>query len=291
MTAPTTLNETAFAKLNLSLGVLGRRVDGFHELTSLVAFTAFGDELSLSPGPGFKLEVEGPFGHQIEGDNLVERVARYFMRQSEISDFGCLRLTKNLPVAAGLGGGSADAGAFIRLVGRVKGQPFSDQEIESFGALFGADVPICVHSRPARITGIGEQIGMIPYLPKFGVLLVNPGVPMLTAAVFKAANAPAYSIAGSALPPLPNFRSENLITYMKTHPNDLSASAITLQPVIGDVIAALADLPGCLIARMSGSGATCFGLFETEKAARSGGDQLSAMQPDWWIKTCSICPA
>ncbi len=281
--------EAAPAKLNLSLGVRGRREDGYHELNSLVCFTNFGDELKLEPGAGFKLVVDGPFAGEIEGKNLLTSMARALLEDLGRVDFGTLFLRKNIPVAAGLGGGSSDAAALIRLLSRVFHHEFSKEDIAVFGKRFGADVPACVIGRPGVMRGIGEIFEPVCPFPGFGVLLVNPLKPVLTKAVFKQLNAPLLTDAERGREAAVEFENLSaLLTYMESHENDLLVPANVLEPFVRDVLSKIEALPGCLLARLSGSGATCFGVFKSRGDADLAREQLLKVAPDWWIEASEV---
>lgn len=265
--------EPAPAKLNLALHVTGRRADGYHLLDSLVAFAAVGDEVALTPGP-LALQIDGPFaaGLGTGEDNLCLRAARMVGGQAQI------RLTKNLPVASGIGGGSADAAAVLRALTRMgHGLPPAPERL-------GADVPVCLASRPARMEGVGEMVTLLPPLPPLHLVLVNPGVAVATPAVFAALarkdNPP--------LPQLPRFAgAPDLIAWLGQTRNDLEAPAIALAPQVREVLDAL-RAQGAGVARMSGSGATCFGIFATAGAAAGAAAALG--RPGWWTVASELAP-
>lgn len=266
--------EHAPAKVNLYLHVTGRRDDGYHLLDSLAVFGPAADLLQTEPADRLTLTLDGPFGEALsaEPDNLVLRAARALAPQ------GCaaLRLTKHLPVASGIGGGSADAAAALRLLNRVWGLGRDDAALAALAAPLGADIPVCIGSRPAVMQGIGELIRPAPALPDCGLLLVNPRVPLATPAVFRARNG---DFSRPAALPASWPDAFTMAADLRLLTNDLQAPALSLCPVIAEVLAALQAQPGCLLARMSGSGATCFGLFarasEAEQAVR-------AMPLAWW---------
>ena len=284
--------ETGWAKINLTLEILGKRPDGYHELSSLVVFAALGDRLHLTPGSGFSLEVTGPYADAIEGENLIEKVARTLKERHGAKNIGSVLLEKLLPVASGVGGGSADAGAFLRLYQRFSGVSFSQADVQGFGRIFGADVPVCTWSRPVLMGGIGEEMAPLCSLPDMALLLVNPGVAVSTRAVFDELGAPLLDQAQS--PPslkAPVFSDfEDVVAYMQGHGNDLTVPAMGLAPVIGDVLGALSGLPGCALARLSGSGATCFGVFPGLEMAAQAALTLKKMQPAWWLAPAAVRP-
>jgi 4-diphosphocytidyl-2-C-methyl-D-erythritol kinase len=264
--------EFAPAKVNLFLHVIGRREDGYHLLDSLAVFPAVGDRLEAAPAGELTLEITGPFGGRLaaEADNLVLRAARALAPGKGAA----LRLHKNLPVASGIGGGSADAAAALRILARLWG---IDAGLHDIAARLGADVPVCLASRPARMQGIGDILRAAPALPPCGILLVNPGVAVPTPAVFKARQG-AFSLPATLPASWPNAAA--MADDLRAMTNDLQAPAIALQPVIGEVLAALAALPGALLARMSGSGATCFAIFPSPAAASAAATAITP--PNWW---------
>ncbi len=276
--------ESAPAKINLFLHVLGRRDDGYHLLDSLVVFAGVADRLRAAPAAGLSLTVGGRFGGALaaEPDNLVLRAARALADAAGIAPTARLELDKTLPVASGIGGGSADAAAALRLLARLwgiapGGSGGRPVDLAALAAGLGADVPVCLAGRPARMGGVGEVLAPAPRLPEFGLVLVNPGVPVATPDVFRARTGP-FS-AQAALPdgwPDAAAMAEDLAQLR----NDLEAPARGLCPPVGAALDALAARPGCLLARMSGSGATCFGLFPTPAAAETAAAALA--RPGWW---------
>ncbi len=274
--------EPAPAKVNLFLHVTGRRGDGYHLLDSLAVFGPAADSLEAAPAPALTLSVEGPFGGALAGeaDNLVLRAARALARAAAeaapLRGGAALRLVKRLPVASGVGGGSADAAAALRLLDRLWGLGFGTERLSGLAAALGADVPVCVPSRPARMGGVGGDLSPAPAFPECGLLLANPGVALATPAVFRARTG-AFS-APAILPERWADAAAMARDLSRLH-NDLEAPAIALCPPVGAVLAALRALPGCLLARMSGSGATCFGLFADAASA----DRAAALLPaTWW---------
>lgn len=270
--------ELARAKLNLCLHVTGRRPDGYHLLDSLVVFPALGDRVWAESASGLSLSVCGPFADQLpaDGDNLVLRAAALFGAGA------ALRLEKSLPAAGGIGGGSADAAATLRLMARMLDAPLPDARRV---LALGADVPVCLESRPARMQGIGERITPLPPLPVLWCVLVNPGAACPTPQVFAALE----RRDGSPLPAMPDRFADAaaLLDYLFATRNDLEAPARRLVPAIGEAVAALAS-SGAALARMSGSGATCFGLFEEQPAALGAAERLRAAAPAWWVAAAPI---
>jgi 4-diphosphocytidyl-2-C-methyl-D-erythritol kinase len=278
VSAPAAAEELAPAKVNLALHVTGRRADGYHLLDSLVVFPRVGDRLRAEPSRELSLSVEGRFAACLDrGDNLVLRAARLLAPGRGAA----LTLDKRLPVASGIGGGSADAAAALRLLGRLWGVP-----LPPTAALLGlgADVPVCLAGVASRMRGIGEALEPVA-LPAFWLVLANPGVPVATGAVFAA-------LAGRFGPPLPHppafADAAALAGWLAARRNDLEAPAAALAPAIAGTLAALAAQPGCLLARMSGSGATCFGLFATAAEAEAAADALGRARPRWWVAAAPV---
>jgi 4-diphosphocytidyl-2-C-methyl-D-erythritol kinase len=279
------LVEAAPAKLNLYLHVVGRRADSYHLLDSLVAFTGYGDSLRAMPADELSLALDGPFAAVLDGEsldaNLAFKAAR-LLRAKAARGGASLVLTKNLPVAAGLGGGSADAGAALRLLRRLWRVDIGDAALAELAQGLGSDVPVCVRSAPAYFGGVGEVLSEAPVLPPAGVVLVNPGVPLSTPKVFGARQEP-FSDPGR-LDRAPRDVAE-LAARLAERRNDLEPAAISLVPVVATVLAALAASPGCRLARMAGSGATCFGLYDSAGSAAAAAEWLAARQRGWWIKS------
>lgn len=274
--------ETAPAKINLCLHVTGRRLDGYHLLDSLVVFADVADRVFASHARGLSLVVAGPEGAglQAEPDNLVLRAARAM----GVTD-AALILDKRLPIASGIGGGSADAAATLRALARLTGLPPPSQDEV---VRLGADVPVCLAGRPARMAGIGERIGSLPSLPSLACVLVNPRLPVPTPQVFAALrsrdNPPLPDLPASAVRTAEAFASW-LAEYSR---NDLVAPAREVAPILADVQAAVEATRDCLLARMTGSGGTHFGLYATAYAARSAAETLRAAHPFWWVETGRI---
>jgi 4-diphosphocytidyl-2-C-methyl-D-erythritol kinase len=272
--------ELAPAKLNLALHLVGRRPDGLHLLDSIVAFPSLGDTVEAEPARGLSLTLDGPFARDLDAGagNLALRAALLLRAPGRGA---ALRLVKSLPVAAGLGGGSADAAATLRLLARLWGVPLPGPAVV-LG--LGADVPACLAGGPARMRGVGERLEPLT-LPPFWVVLANPGVPLATADVFRRCAAPE----NPPLPAVPAFAdAAALAGFLAAQRNDLEAPAIAEAPVIAEVLAALAALPGCRLARMSGSGATCFGLFAAEGPALDAAAVLRRARPAWWVAAAPV---
>jgi 4-diphosphocytidyl-2-C-methyl-D-erythritol kinase len=291
LSAPVFLADHAPAKVNLTLRVLARRADGYHELESLVVFADFGDRLSFSRGGDLALTVHGPGAAAAGGgdDNLVHKAARALAARRPGLVIGAFDLDKRLPVAAGLGGGSSDAAAALRLLAEANGIARDDADLYVAARATGADVPVCLDPRPRIMRGIGERLSAPLALPPLPAVLVNPGVALPTKAVFagwKASPAATGPLDEAALARLTNARK--LVQLVAGQANDLEPPAIALQPSVAEVLAALRARPGCTLARMSGSGATCFGLFGTPDEAAAAEKALSARQPEWWVKATTF---
>jgi 4-diphosphocytidyl-2-C-methyl-D-erythritol kinase len=284
-----TLTEIARAKVNLTLRVLGRRPDGFHELESLVAFADIGDVVTLDVGSPAGVTVSGPFARAIDGENIVERTLRRIAEVAPSLRIGAVGIEKRLPVAAGIGGGSADAAAVLRAVRRANPAHASTVDWPALAATLGADVPVCLASTAQFMWGAGRETVRLPTLPSLPAVLVNPGVPLGTAAVFGALNAPPAPVR-AAPPPVPGpFNDETSVrAYLRASGNDLEPVARALCPEIDRVLAALAGETGVSAARMSGSGATCFAIFETAAEADATAGRLSTRYPGWWVVATAL---
>lgn len=268
----------ARAKVNLWLNVVGRRADGYHLLDSLVAFTDLADEIQVAPASGLSLEIVGPAATSLEGDpdNLVLKAARLLAGRAGVAPCAAIRLTKRIPVAAGLGGGSADAAATLLALVDLWRVAMPQEELFDLAAALGADVPMCLVGRPALASGIGERLAPVPALPACAILLVNPGVALATPAVFGARQG-----SFSAAQPIGDGWLDlgSLAADIGRRGNDLTAAAISLQPEIASVLNQLQRSDGVARVAMSGSGATCFGLYETLEQAQRAGSLLPA---SWW---------
>ncbi|MAG98302.1 MAG: 4-(cytidine 5'-diphospho)-2-C-methyl-D-erythritol kinase [Alphaproteobacteria bacterium] len=278
---------TAPAKVNLYLHVLGRRDDGYHDLDSLVVFPQFGDVLDVAAADELRLTLDGPFADGLpdSGDNLVLRAAALLADAAGVPAHAAIRLRKNLPVAAGIGGGSADAAAALRALAAHWRLPFDAATLQGLAGRLGADVPVCLCGRPARIGGIGHRVRPIGPMPSFALLLANPGLTVSTAAVFQQLDA----VSRAAAPPRQSYDSvADLAMDLQARGNDLEAPARRLVPSIDRVIGRLGDLPGCRLARMSGSGATCFGLFDDLAAAGAAAAALAEAEKRWWLRAAIV---
>ncbi len=282
--------EPARAKINLALHVLDRRGDGYHVLDSLVVFADLGDTLTAFPDDdGYvDLTVDGAFADDLEattlpGNNLILAVALGLCEAFPDRSTGGVRLhlDKQLPIAAGLGGGSADAAAALRLLNRTWQLGLSDGELARLGLSLGADVPVCLASSPSRMRGIGEEVSPVPGIPPMPIVLVNPGISVSTGAVFARLGAGERT----PLPPLPEPIGPlmEFIFWLRKTRNDLFEPAMAEAPLIEKAVRALAADPDCVFARMSGSGGTVFGIFMSSDAADRAAARLRASKPDWWV--------
>jgi len=270
------------AKVNLYLHVVGRRPDGYHLLDSLAVFPKLGDTVAAEESDGLSLRLDGPMaaGLQAESDNIVLKAARSLAAAAGLEPRAALTLTKRLPIASGIGGGSTDGVAALRVLCRLWRLNFSEQKLAEIGLSIGADLPVCLRGRPTQMAGIGEILSDAPVLPSGWMLLVNPGIALSTPAVFKARQA-AFS------PPLPLTEAPAdlaaLAAALRLRNNDLTAPALSLAPVIGEALEAVAAQAGCLLSRMSGSGATCFGLFAEEAQVQAAAQAIAKYHPQWWV--------
>jgi len=271
--------EAAPAKLNLNLQIVGRRADGFHLLDSLVAFSDIGDVVAVDAAAGLSLAIDGPFapGLSAGADNLVLRAAIALQESCGTKAGAALRLTKNLPVASGIGGGSADAAAALRALSRLWQ---IDLPLAAIAARLGADVPACLASQVCWMAGIGDVLEPCAPLPEAGLVLANPGIGLATPLVFKRRSGPFRAAQRFGIPAtVAEFARE-----LGNASNDLAAAAEELVPEIGILLGYLDALPGARLARMSGSGATCFALFDSRKAARAAAKALELRVPGgWWV--------
>lgn len=280
--AATVIEGEARAKLNLDLLVTGRRPDGYHELDSLVVFAGASDRLRVEPADGLTLAVEGPFAASVpDGEgNLVLAAARELAWAAHIEPRAALTLTKRLPVASGLGGGSADAAAALLALDRLWGTGMGGHRLRELALTIGADVPVCVWGKPARMRGIGERLDPVRGLPDLPLLLLNPGVPVPTGAVFRALEPAEDAEPRQPLPMHPSV--VRLAAWLMESRNDLEPPAIRLVPEVGAALELLRGLPDCLVARMSGSGGTCWALFaDAGRLARAEAIAAEA-RPRWW---------
>ena len=275
------ISVPAPAKLNLYLHITGKREDGYHTLDSLVNFTALHDIVSVEPANGLTLQVTGPFAAELPStsDNIIGTTAKRLRALSGTGAGAAITLDKRLPVASGIGGGSADAAATITALCRLWRVKSSADTLAGLALGVGADVPVCLAGRAAFMGGIGEELTSPPLLPKAALVLVNPGITVSTSEVFKARNGPFSAPARFVDAPAD---VATFAALLAERGNDLTAAAIAIAPLIGDVLAAVESQPGCLLARMSGSGATCFGLFEKGADAAAAVKAITSGRTEWW---------
>ena len=277
------VTRRAPAKLNLYLHVLGRRPDGYHLLDSLVTFADVGDVVRVENAATLALEITGPFAEDLAAtdkeDNLVLRAARALASHGGIRAAASITLEKNLPVAAGIGGGSADAAAALHALNALWDLDTPDADLAALGLRIGADVPACLATQTLYLAGAGEQIELAPSTPPLSLVLVGPNARLSTAQVFKAFNAK-WSDLGRL--PLAD-TTEDFVNELASRHNDLQAPAMALQPAIGQALESLSTQQGCLLARMSGSGSVCFGIFGSADAAEIAAANIARQQPKWWV--------
>ena len=282
--------EAARAKVNLTLHMKGKRRDGYHELESLVVFADVSDELVFTPASEDRLSLEGPFAGLVDGENLVLKAKRAFASWLGVTVSGDFLLKKNIPVAAGLGGGSSDAAATIRALLKAYDR---DEDTKTFirqSAAIGADVPVCLQDSAAWMCGLGERVTPVSGLTPLPALLVNPGIKLSTAAVFKTLNAkPLQPEEAGAPPSFPGWRNpQEAAVWLNEGRNDLEAPAIALEPAVKKVLDALRRLDDCMLSRLSGSGPTCFGIFLSQDAAAEAASEMRRSYPNWWVQATTL---
>ena len=278
------------AKINLFLHVGPRRADGYHALQSLVCFAEAGDALRFAPAEALSLSVEGPFAEGLSGeaDNLILRAGRALAAHAGVRAGVAMTLTKNLPVASGIGGGSADAAAALRGLVKLWGLSLSEAELGDIALSLGSDVPVCLKSVPAMMEGRGEHVAPVSALSNCAMVLVNPGVAVSTAEVFRRLGRTAADrLRVAPAPPGAKAGLPALLDYLADTCNEMEPAARAIAPEIGDVLEALRG-EGAKLARMCGSGATCYGLFENAAAAEKAARVLSASHPRWWVESTRI---
>jgi len=285
---PEAISE-APAKVNLYLHVTGRRADGLHELDSLVVFASIGDSIIARPAPEGKitLSVEGPRADGVPtgSDNLVTKAASLLAGAAGNHAGAAITLIKRLPMAAGIGGGSADAAATLKALIRLWDVDIPEPLAADIALKLGADVPVCLAGESAFISGVGEHIKRAPKLPPAWLVLANPGAPLSTPDVFAAREGGFSEPAPFSRPPAD---AGELAELLSVRGNDLAAAACRLEPKAGATLAALESQDGALLARMSGSGATCFALFAEENEAQTAAGRLASLQPDWWVAAAKL---
>lgn len=278
----TTFSLLAPAKINLFLHITGLRDDGYHLLQSVMVFVDAADRLEFAPHDGLFIDVEGPFATELSAphENLVYKAARLLAAEYRVQATGRITLQKNLPTASGIGGGSSDAATTLLGLSKLWGLPEEQGRLARLAQQLGADVPACLIRKPVWVEGIGEKITRLPEMPDMHFVLANPRVPTQTAAVFRNFHekfSPPIQFSGRRKT-LPEW-----IADMKLYRNDLTAAALGISPVIGAVLHDIADTPNCHFARLSGSGATCFGVFDTAEAAHAAVNKLLQQHPRWWV--------
>jgi 4-diphosphocytidyl-2-C-methyl-D-erythritol kinase len=288
----TSIREFAPAKINLTLDIAGRRGDGFHELASLVTFADVGDVVTLDPAGAPGIAVSGLFGKELTGGNILDRVFALLRDRAPQLTLGSVHLEKVLPVAAGIGGGSADAGALLRAVRRANGAKAEGIDWHGLARALGADVPVCLAARPMWMTGIGDALAEVANgLPPLQAVLVNPLVEVpsdKTARVFRALGAEPLA-EDYAAPDAPRFATRDaLLDFMRARGNVLARAAEAVVPETGAVLAALRALPGVEYVAVSGAGPTCFGIFADREAADAARLQLAAAHPAWWAVAVTL---
>ncbi|MZR29193.1 4-(cytidine 5'-diphospho)-2-C-methyl-D-erythritol kinase [Sneathiella litorea] len=281
------ITAIARAKINLFLHVTGKQPDGYHLLESLVVFPDGGDEITVSKSKDLSLEVIGPFSHAIGStdENLILKAAQLLKSESGTDQGAHITLVKNLPVAAGIGGGSSDAAITLKTLNGLWGIDFSDDKLSQLGLTLGADVPACLYGKPAIMSGIGEQLAKIDHFPEFDILLVNSGLMVSTRDVFSRLE---ISRQPSSDFCFEDMTRNELFSALATMRNDLEEPACQIAPVVKSTLSAIRGQKECRLARMSGSGATCFGLFETERAAQMAKNAIQSHHPDWWVQTMAV---
>lgn len=286
------LTEHALAKVNLTLDVLGRRADGYHELESLVVFAAdVHDVITLDSDAPSRVSIAGPYAERISGNNLVAAALALLQRLTPNEPIGALHLDKHLPIAAGIGGGSADAAAVLRVVQSAYQHVLEWRDLTAVAKQLGSDVPVCFANRASVMTGTGEHLQPAVIPAACAIVLVNPQTQVpadKTARIFKSLAAPEYAETASIKPTLNFADIAAMVNYMTSRRNDLEAVATTIIPTIADVIDALMSTDSCRIARMSGAGPTCFGLFDTMESATDAAKTLSSLHASWWIKASRL---
>lgn len=280
------ISMAAPAKINLYLNIIGKLNETYHELDSLVGFATYGDKVFVRDCEDFRLEISGPFSQMLppEKNNLVIKAAKELARETNYAGGAYIKLVKNLPISSGIGGGSADAAATLKALNRLWGIKLKKEDLMTVGLKLGSDVPVCVKGKPARIGGRGEKIFSFEGFPKCGILLVNPRVPIPTIDVFKT-----FQGKYSNYVEIPKINDiEALIEFLSTQKNDLQETSVKIAPVLQVILNILSDEPNCRLARVSGSGATCFGIFNDEHSAALSARAISSRFKEWWLKPTQL---
>lgn len=289
---PSVITQYARAKINLTLRILGRRLDGYHELQSLTAFASdVFDVVTLDISKPPTVTMSGPFAPAVVGPNILALVLERLATLEPHLKLGALHVEKNLPVAAGIGGGSANAAAALRTFAHANQDLAATVDWFALAAELGADVPVCLLNRTAMMTGIGDKLTPLSDLPQLPAVLINPQAPVpadKTAQVFRTLNAAELSD-GLQTPDFEEYADrDSLLAYLQSQGNDLAAPAAQVVPEIGDVLVALRSAPGCLYANLSGAGPTCFGIFKDQRSAAAAAQTFLAPHPNWWVKSTTL---
>ena len=279
----TSLRLLAPAKLNFFLHITGKRVDGYHLIESLAGFTEFGDMVEFSDASELSLALDGPFASSLkaDNDNLVLRAARALQLHCGQARGARIVLHKHIPMGAGLGGGSSDAAAALKGLAQLWQLSIPEAELQRLALPLGSDVPVCLQQKTAWVSGIGEYVRPVDIKIAGWILLLNPAIALLTADVYRRFSAP-FRPASAPLPSLSGF--DALVAAMQLRHNDLEAPAIALLPVIAEQLSLLRSTDGCKIARMSGSGATCYALYDNKQQAELAAHTIQSKQPSWWVQ-------
>ncbi|MCH2546143.1 MAG: 4-(cytidine 5'-diphospho)-2-C-methyl-D-erythritol kinase [Alphaproteobacteria bacterium] len=283
-------NETAYAKINLALQLVVQLPNGYHQLDSVVGFIDIGDHLQASAEMDgtIRLAIEGIYSEGLcSENNLVIRAAQCLQQHANLSVGAHIRLTKNIPVGAGLGGGSADAAASLRLLNRVWNLRYSTAMLAEISEELGADVPACVFSQSTRMEGVGEQLSPLPHVPALPIAVVYPNIPLWTPDVYTALHGKGFSGRLSNIPAI-GATSKQWLDWLHAHANDLEAPAMQLNNQIIAMLKQLASTQGCVLSRMSGSGSACFGVFENAHSAELAAQEIQTAQPKWWVRSSHI---
>lgn len=289
--ASAVMQEQAPAKVNLTLHILGKRPDGYHELESLVVFADLCDKLSFSPAREDRIRLQGPFAGAVDGENLVLKAKRAVAGWLGREIHGDFVLNKNIPVAAGLGGGSSDAAAAIRILLKAYGDSAGVEGFIQKSAAVGADVPVCLYGRAALMRGLGERVMPASSVPSLPAILVNPRIKLSTAEVFRRLGAAPYQpqqVAPSAFEGVDFGGPEEAAALLRQGRNDLEKPATALEPAVESTLDAIRRQEGCLLARLSGSGPTCFGLFPSQETAKRAAEAVAKAHPSWWTAAVTL---
>jgi 4-diphosphocytidyl-2-C-methyl-D-erythritol kinase len=284
------IETLAPAKINLFLHVTGRRDDGYHLLESLVAFADIGDEITIEQAATFELQISGPFAKDLDpsAQNYISKAVLFLANHANRNPDIRVKLTKRLPVASGIGGGSSDAAATLLACQRLWRIPMLPTPEDIIAAL-GADVPVCLRRRPTLMRGVGEQLADVGPLPEGDIVVINPGTGLATADVFRKYSGP-FSQPLTDIPAKGWRDMSELAQFINATHNDLEAPAMALVPAIGTVLQSLSAQTGCLAARMSGSGATCFGLFGNSADAARATLNIARAHTTWWVQAGRFLP-